>query len=252
MANQPRIADSGAADYAVRLNQVSKHYGTGDMKVTAVNQVTVDVNFGELTLLVGPSGCGKTTLISMIAGLLEPSEGELEVLGKSYRQLRGGRKVKFRGDNIGFVFQQYNLLPALTVAENAAVPLLIQNWSRRKAVAKACTLLDAVGLGNRLDSYPAQLSGGQQQRVAIARALVHEPKLLVCDEPTAALDAKSGQAVMELLKNVAVKTDRAVMIVTHDFRVYRFGDRMLEMADGALVAVRSRDEIQELIQTGHH
>ncbi len=130
------VSPNNAAAHAVALRGVHKEFGTAEMKVVAVEQVTLDIAYGELTLLVGPSGCGKTTLISMIAGLLEPSAGELVVLGESYQRLRGGRKVKFRGDNIGFVFQQYNLLPALTAVENAAVPLLIQHWPRRKAVAK--------------------------------------------------------------------------------------------------------------------
>jgi putative ABC transport system ATP-binding protein len=159
------------------------------------------------------------------------------VLGQPISRMRGGRKVRFRGANIGFVFQQYNLLPAMTAVENACVPLLIQGVSRGKAIEKAAHLLDAVGLGNRLKSYPSQLSGGQQQRVAIARALVHEPRLLVCDEPTAALDAKSGRTVMQLIKEVSVKPDRAVVVVTHDSRVYDFGDRIVEMSDGAVEKV---------------
>ena len=166
----------------------------------ALRGVDADVRLGELTLLVGPSGCGKTTLISVIAGLLDPTAGEVEVLGEELTTLRGRRLVEFRGRNIGFVFQQYNLLPALTAAENAAVPLLIAGWPRPKAVAKAKDVLTQLGLADRVNSLPNQLSGGQQQRVAIARALVHEPRLLVCDEPTAALDAQSGQTVMELIR----------------------------------------------------
>lgn len=197
--------------------------------------IDLEVAPGRLTLLVGPSGCGKTTLISIIAGLLNVSSGEVEVFGMPVHQLRGNRLVRFRAERIGFVFQQYNLLPALTAAENAAVPLLISGWARSKAVAKAAELLAKVGLGDRANSYPNQLSGGQQQRVAIARALVNEPQLLVCDEPTAALDAKSGHVVMELLKQVAVQSDRAVIVVTHDSRVFDLGDEIIEMADGRVV-----------------
>jgi len=137
------------------------------------------------------------------------------------------------------VFQQYNLLPALTAAENAAVPLLIARWNRSKAVERASEMLSQVGLGNKLKAYPNQLSGGQQQRVAIARALVHEPQLLVCDEPTAALDAQSGQTVMGLIRDVAVKPGRAVIVVTHDSRIYHFGDRMVSMDDGRIVSVET-------------
>jgi putative ABC transport system ATP-binding protein len=148
--------------------------------------------------------------------------------------------VQLRGDNIGFVFQQYNLLPALTSAENAAVPRIISGEPRRTALVKSTEALASVGLSDKLRSLPAELSGGQQQRVAIARALVHEPRLLVCDEPTAALDAQSGRMVMELLKRVAVQADRAVIVVTHDSRVFDFGDRIVHMNDGQIEQVEAR------------
>lgn len=217
---------------AIRLMGASKVFGTGETKTVALQPIQLDLPYGEMVLLVGPSGCGKTTLISLVAGLLDPTVGEIEVLGQNITRMGGNRKVRFRGENIGFVFQQYNLLPALNAVENACVPLLIAGWSRKKATEKAGHLLSAVGLGNRLKSYPNQLSGGQQQRVAIARALVHDPRLLVCDEPTAALDAHSGRTVMELIKSIAVESDRAVIVVTHDSRVYDFGDRIVHMNDG--------------------
>ena len=233
----PGSAFSGAA---VALRGVNKVFGTGDTKVAALRDVDLELPYGELVLLVGPSGCGKTTLISVVAGLLDPTDGEVEVLGETLTRMRGGRKVRFRGDKIGFVFQQYNLLPSLTAAENASVPLLIAGWNRRKAVERASELLAEVGLADRLRAFPGQLSGGQQQRVAIARALVHEPKLLVCDEPTAALDAASGRTVMGLIRKVAVEPDRAVVVVTHDSRVYDFGDRIVSMADGRVEKVEVR------------
>jgi putative ABC transport system ATP-binding protein len=235
----PQTPNLTPASHAVKLQRVSKHFGTGDTRVSALLNVSVDLPYGEMVLLVGPSGCGKTTLISVVAGLLDPSEGQVEVLGQPLSRMRGGRKVRFRGDNIGFVFQQYNLLPALNAAENASVPLLIAGWNRAKAVRKASEVLSAVGLGNKLKAYPNQLSGGQQQRVAIARALVHEPRLLVCDEPTAALDAASGRTVMDLIRSVAVQPDRAVIVVTHDSRVYDFGDRIVHMADGTVENVET-------------
>jgi putative ABC transport system ATP-binding protein len=230
-----------AAGPAVLLRGVSKVFGTGDTRTRAVDAIDLELPYGELVLLVGPSGCGKTTLISLIAGLLDPTDGEVVVLGHSLNRMGGTRKVRFRGDNIGFVFQQYNLLPALTAAENACVPLLVAGWDRRKAVNRAGELLTAVGLGNRLNSYPSQLSGGQQQRVAIARALVHGPRLLVCDEPTAALDAASGRTVMSLIRDVAVQSERAVIVVTHDSRVYDFGDRIVQMTDGRIESVAEKD-----------
>ena len=222
---------------AVVCREVTKAFGDGDARTMALRGVSMDVHGGQMTLLVGESGCGKTTLISIIAGLLDPTDGEVSVLGEDLRKLRGSRLVNFRGKYIGFVFQQYNLLPALTAAENAAVPLIIQGRPRAEAVKKASAVLESVGLGNKLTSLPSQLSGGQQQRVAIARALVHEPKLLVCDEPTAALDAHSGQTVMELLRKVAVQPGRAVIVVTHDSRVFGFGDRIVHMSDGRVEKV---------------
>ena len=224
-------------DRAVACRGLTKQFGAGDTAVMALRGVDLEIPAGEMTLLVGPSGCGKTTLISLIAGLLEPTAGEIVVLGANLTTMPDRRKVQFRGKHIGFVFQQYNLLPALTAAENAAVPLLIQGQPRKAAVEKAKGLLEQVGIGNRANSLPAELSGGQQQRVAIARALIHDPQLLVCDEPTAALDAQSGQTVMKLLRKVAVQPGRAVIVVTHDHRVFGFGDRIVHMSDGRVEKV---------------
>jgi putative ABC transport system ATP-binding protein len=217
---------------AVRCRGVVKQFGEGDTKTIALRGVDVEVFAGQLTLLVGESGCGKTTLISLIAGLLEPTAGTVEVLGRDLATLSGSQLARFRAAHIGFVFQQYNLLPTMTAAENAAIPLVINGHPRRGAVAQARELLNTVGLAGKADSLPAQLSGGQQQRVAIARALIHQPRLLVCDEPTAALDAKSGQRMMELMRAVAVQAGRAVIVVTHDARVLEFGDRRIHMEDG--------------------
>src|SRR5262245_16316809 len=203
-------------DAAVTCRGVTKEFGTGDTRTAALRGVDLALQAGELSLIVGPSGCGKTTLISIVAGLLDPTHGTISVLGTELSKLRGRALVEFRAKNVGFVFQQYNLLPALSAAENAAVPLIINGWQRSKAIVRAKEMLAAVGLEHRANAYPSQLSGGQLQRVAIARALINEPRLLVCDEPTAALDAKSGQTVMELIKEVAVQPDRAVLVVTHD------------------------------------
>jgi putative ABC transport system ATP-binding protein len=219
---------------AVSCRGVTKDFGSGETRVQALRGIDLEILAGEMTLLVGPSGCGKTTLISIIAGLLNPTDGEVSILGNGPAALAGRRGVNFRGRNIGFVFQQYNLLPSLTAAENAAMPLLIAGISLREAVARAGEILEAVGLGARVRSLPSQLSGGQQQRVAIARALVHDPRLLVCDEPTAALDAHSGQTVMELFRRIAVRPDRTVIVVTHDSRIFHFGDRVVHMSDGRI------------------
>jgi putative ABC transport system ATP-binding protein len=194
--------------------------------------VDVEITPGELTLLVGPSGCGKTTLISILAGTLDPTDGDVSVLGVNLGRLSKGQKTAFRARNVGFVFQQFNLLPTLTAAENVAVPLVINGCSRARALERAGEVLKSVGLGDRVRSLPSQLSGGQQQRVAIARALVHEPRLLVADEPTSAIDAVTGHAVMELIRHVALKPGRVVVVVTHDPRVFDFADRTIKLEDG--------------------
>jgi putative ABC transport system ATP-binding protein len=219
---------------------VTKEFGDGDSRTLALRGVDLEVYPGQMTLLVGQSGCGKTTLISIMAGLLDATDGDVTVLGRDLKRMRGRQLVQFRGQYIGFVFQQYNLLPSLTAAENAAVPLIIAGHKRADAVAKSSAILESVGLADKINSLPSHLSGGQQQRVAIARALVHEPKLLVCDEPTAALDAHSGQTVMQLLRRVAVQPGRAVIVVTHDNRVFGFGDRIVHMNDGVIDRVEEK------------
>src|SRR5215472_18098292 len=189
-----------AADgLAVSCLDVQKHFGEGNTRVQALRGVEFGARFGELSFLVGPSGCGKTTLISVIAGLLDRTGGDLSVLGVEIDSLAPTDRVLFRRKNVGFLFQQYNLLPAFTAAENVAVPLLIAGIPRKEALERAQSLLSRLGLSQRTDALPTQLSGGQQQRVALARALIHEPRLVICDEPTAALDHASGEAVMDLL-----------------------------------------------------
>jgi putative ABC transport system ATP-binding protein len=229
------------ARLAVSCRGVRKHFGQGESRIEALRGVDFQARFGELSFLVGPSGCGKTTLISVVAGLLDRSAGELAVLGTPVDALSGKERVLFRRRNVGFVFQQYNLLPALTAAENAAVPLLAAGTPRREAVERARALLSRLGLGNRTEALPSTLSGGQQQRVALARALVHEPRLVVCDEPTAALDHANGEAVMELLAADAVHPDRAVIVVTHDSRVFGYAHSIARMDDGRIVEVTRPD-----------
>jgi putative ABC transport system ATP-binding protein len=188
-------------------------------------------------MLVGPSGCGKTTLISVIAGILDHDEGECFVFEQDVRAMGQTQKTRYRGANIGFVFQAYNLIPTLSVIENVAVPLLIQRKSRAEAHSRAKEMLDRVDLADKLHVLPSQLSGGQQQRVAIARALVHRPRLIVCDEPTSALDADTGRLVIEVLRQTALSEDRSLIIVTHDNRIFNFADRIARMDDGRIVLV---------------
>ena len=229
--------DAPDSDIAVRCRGVTKSYGKGDAQVMALRGVDLDVRRGELLLIVGPSGCGKTTLISVIAGVLDRDSGQCEVLGHDLKHLDQRARARFRGLSIGFVFQLFNLLPALNAVENVSLPLLINGIVRNDAEARAKQVLEAVNLGVRLDALPAKLSGGQQQRVAIARALVHEPKLIVCDEPTSNLDHTTGQRMMELLRHVARRPDRALVVVTHDPRIFEFADRIARMDDGRIIEV---------------
>jgi putative ABC transport system ATP-binding protein len=222
---------------AVRCEKLVKVYDTGGQKVVALNGIDLTINLGELMMLVGPSGCGKTTLISVIAGILDQDSGVCELFGENVNAMRSKNKLQFRARNIGFVFQAFNLLPSLNAAENVSIPLIINGVKRAEAERKAIKVLDQVGLGDRWKSFPSQLSGGQQQRVAIARALVHSPRLIVCDEPTSALDHVSGHNVMNLLKEVALHKDRALVIVTHDARIFEFADRVAEMDDGHVVKI---------------
>lgn len=239
-SRSPRPTDHHSHD-AVRCREVHKHFGEGDNRIHVLRGVDFDVKQGQLSFLVGPSGCGKTTLISVIAGLLDTTEGAVELFGQNTQALPAEERIRFRRQNLGFVFQQYNLLPALTAAENAAVPLLAAGVKRREAVDRARALLVRLGLEARMEAPPAKLSGGQQQRVALARALVHEPRLVVCDEPTAALDHATGEAVMELLASSAVQPNRAVIVVTHDNRVYHFADTIAHMDDGRILRTEQRN-----------
>jgi putative ABC transport system ATP-binding protein len=225
------------APLAVRCRGVTKTYGTGDASVTALRGVDLDVHRGELLMVVGPSGCGKTTLISIVAGILDQDSGDCEVLGQHFNQMEQKQRARFRGLSIGFVFQLFNLLPALSTVENVSIPLLLKGASRKSAEARAEQILQNVNLGSRLDALPGKLSGGQQQRVAIARALVHDPKLIVCDEPTSNLDHATGHSMMELLRDVAKSPDRALIVVTHDPRIYGFADRIVRMDDGQIVEI---------------
>src|SRR6266498_1983675 len=231
---------------AVRCRDLRKDFGEGATRVQVLRGVDFDARQGKLTFLVGPSGCGKTTLISVIAGLLDSSGGQVELFDQNVGQLSASERILFRRKNLGFVFQQYNLLPALTAAENAAVPLLASGVRRREAVDRAKALLVRLGMEQRLDTLPGKLSGGQQQRVALARALVHEPRLILCDEPTAALDHATGEAVMDLLAGNAVHPDRAVIVVTHDTRVFHHADAIAHMDDGRIVKTELREPLETL------
>ena len=235
---------------AVHVRRVTKTFGHGDAATHALKGVDFDARLGEMLLIVGPSGCGKTTLLSVIAGTLEFDGGEIDVFDTSLHGLRPRAVTEFRKRNVGFIFQQFNLIPTLNLIENVSVPLIINGTGRRAAEKKAAALLDELGLEGRGQDTPLNLSGGQQQRVAIARALVHEPRLIICDEPTSALDKETGAHIMELLRKVARKPDRCVIVVTHDSRVFKYADRMTEMEDGRVQRVH--ESFSHYEQEGEH
>ncbi|MDX2199193.1 MAG: ABC transporter ATP-binding protein [Phycisphaerae bacterium] len=230
-------ATLATAPVAIECRAITKEFVNGDMVTPVLRGVDLEFPAGEMGFLVGPSGCGKTTLISIIAGILTPTDGEVTVFGRDIQHLSAGQKTRFRRENVGFIFQQYNLLPALSAVENAAIPLIAAGLPYREATAAAAELLSRLDMGDHLKKQPRQLSGGQQQRVAVARALVHQPKLVVCDEPTAALDAHTGHRVLELLRAIALSPDRAVIVVTHDNRIFEFADRIAHMDDGRILDI---------------
>ena len=232
------------SNIAVRCKGVTKTYGSGETQVRALRGIDLEVKTGEMMMLVGPSGSGKTTLISIVAGVLERDEGECMVFGHDFKHMSHREKARFRGQNIGFVFQLFNLIPSLSAAENVAAPLLINGVKRRNALERAREILNLVGIGDRTHSLPNELSGGQQQRVAIARAMVHNPKFIVCDEPTSALDHETGHKVLELLHEVVVGVDRALVVVTHDSRIFEFANRIAKMDDGHIISVSDSRDFQ--------
>lgn len=232
--------ESTVGQAAINCRGVTKTYGRGNAAVQALRGVDLDVSTGELLMLVGPSGCGKTTLISVLAGLLQRDGGECSVLGQDYQGMALDETTRFRGHNIGFVFQSFDLIPALTAAENAAIPLLIGGMKRPAALARTRQVLQNVGFDDRMmRSFPAELSGGQQQRVAVARAMVHNPRMIVCDEPTSALDSETGTMVMNLMRELARAQNRVLVVVTHDARIFKFADRIAWMEDGRITRIEN-------------
>lgn len=224
-------------DEAVLCTAVTKSYGQKGNLTPALRGVDLAVKPGELFMLVGPSGCGKTTLISVIAGILDLDGGACSILSRDLSAMDDAERTAFRGKNVGFVFQAYNLIPTLTTTENVSIPLILNGTPRKEALTRAEEVLRDVGLGEKLRSLPTELSGGQQQRVAIARALVHNPRLIVCDEPTSALDHTTGGEIMEIFRREALKQGRTLVIVTHDARIFHFADRIGVMDDGKIIKI---------------
>lgn len=218
----------------ITCKDIYKHYGTGTTRVEALKGISLQINKGEIRMLIGPSGSGKTTLISIIAGILTQNSGECLISGIDLNHLPDQEKTHFRGKNIGFVFQAFNLIPTLTCEENISIPLVILGAPKAEALEKSKQLLAEFGMAEKIGAYPPQLSGGQQQRVAIARSMVHDPSIIVCDEPTSFLDVVTGHKIMELLKEMVVKKGITLIVITHDARILEFADNIDKIEDGRI------------------
>lgn len=230
------------SDVVAELTGASKEYRTGDTTIIALNPATVQFRRGELTLIIGPSGSGKTTLLSLLGCVIFPTHGTVRVLGRQINDLSPAELAGIRLNTIGFVFQSFNLLAPLSALENVMQPLLLMGESRKNARERALKAIELVGMTSRMQNLPKELSGGQQQRVAIARALVTEPSILLCDEPTASLDAKSVVTVMDELKHLST-SGKAVAVVTHDPRLKPFADRIIYVNNGTVSDNPSSDDL---------
>lgn len=220
---------------AVEMRGVSKSYGVGDAEVRALVGVDLMVHHGEVLFLMGPSGSGKTTLLSIMGCILRPSGGSVRIAGEEVARLSEREMPRIRLERIGFIFQGFNLFPALTVQENIELALDLKGIRGREARRRSGDLLARVGLSDKATQWPANLSGGQKQRVAIARALAGEPGIILADEPTASLDGTTGRAILDLLRELAHEKGRAIVIVTHDSRALAYADRMVTIEDGRIL-----------------
>lgn len=228
------ISSKNVAQGTIIAQEIEMSYQSGQQRIQVLRDINWEIKRGDIHLLMGPSGSGKTTLLSILSGLLTPTAGKVSLLGKEITKLSGPKLAQFRQANIGFIFQNFNLFPALTAAENIEVVLNLKGIRGRSAKLQAQGLLEQVGLGLQAHQKPANLSGGQKQRVAIARALVGNPPLIMADEPTAALDSQNGHAVIELLRRLAKDGGCTVLMVTHDPRIIDVADRIAYLEDGVL------------------
>jgi putative ABC transport system ATP-binding protein len=234
---------------ALEVRDLVKSFSLDGTTINAVDNVSFQVKSGEFVALVGPSGSGKTTMLSILAALLTPTAGQVLIDGQDLAQMNEKKRVKLRREKIGFTFQSNNLIPYLTARENVEFMLRLNNKLDRASRIRSDELLARLGLSDRLHNLPAQMSGGQQQRVAIARALIHNPAVVLADEPTASLDTERAFQVVETFAHLIHENDRAGIMVTHDLRMCQFVDRVLQMQDGKLVRVyESKNEIMELAQ----
>ncbi len=221
----------------LETHTVSKIYETADLTVTAVDQASLQVQAGEFVALVGPSGSGKTTLLAMLAALLSPTSGQVVIEGQDLARMKESRRVRFRREKIGFTFQANNLVPYLNVIENVELMLRLNKKLNRESRQRAQDLLARLGLEDRLTNLPGQLSGGQKQRVAIARALIHDPSLVLADEPTASLDTERANQVVQIFRDLIHEQGKAGIMVTHDLRMVQYVDKVIQMVDGQIAQV---------------
>ncbi len=240
-------------NYALETRSVIKTYQSDSGVIQAVDDVSLQVAAGEFVALVGPSGSGKTTMLSILAALLQPTSGQILLDGQDLAKMDDRERVLLRREKIGFTFQANNLVPYLSAVENVELMLRLNNRLDKTGKLRARELLARLGLGERMHNLPGQMSGGQQQRVAIARALIHNPSLVLADEPTASLDTERAYQVVETFAGLIHEQKRAGIMVTHDLRMCEFVDRVLQMRDGKLVRIyATRDEIMELVTGGRH
>ena len=229
----------------IKINNLTKTYNETQVPVHAVNGIDLEFEKGEFVAIVGPSGCGKTTLMNMIGGLEVPTSGDVEVNGTDMSKLSSNKLIKFRLDNIGFVFQSYNLIPVLTAKENVEFIMMLQNWEKVRRTERTITLLEAVGLADKINSRPNQMSGGEQQRVAVARALASKPQFVLADEPTANLDSHATSQLLDIMKRLNEEENITFIFATHDQRVVDKARRIITLEDGKIVA----DEIKNNVKS---
>lgn len=221
---------------AVKLTNITKQIVSGDISIEILKGVDLEAKKGELLMITGPSGSGKTTLLSIIAGTLRPDSGEILVLGNKLKEMDDDQLTTFRKLNVGFIFQQFHLIKSLNCLENICIPLILNGVDHKEAVERGLIILEQMGLKGKETIKPNHLSGGEQQRIAIGRALIHKPQLLICDEPTSSLDSENGALIMKLLVEAGRSSDRCVVVVTHDKRIFEYADRILIVEDGVMIS----------------
>jgi len=231
----------------IKINNLTKTYNETQVPVHAVNGIDLEFEKGEFVAIVGPSGCGKTTLMNMIGGLEVPTSGDVEVNGTDMSKLSSNKLIKFRLDNIGFVFQSYNLIPVLTAKENVEFIMMLQNWEKVRMTERTITLLESVGLADKINSRPNQMSGGEQQRVAVARALASKPQFVLADEPTANLDSHATSQLLDIMKRLNEEENITFIFATHDQRVVDKARRIITLEDGKVVADKIKNNLKSKV-----